>query len=171
MSTLVGMTTLGELPEAIPGSHADEVWVERGARADEVILHDQQYVTRLTLYGLVGDLVWRRHLDERVLALASEHGNRGYMVDLVTWSVLHELFIWRDEDRYWSRMNLLVTPDGQHCVFFSDETIHALTWRGVMWYARRINTTDDLISLGNHSITLLDEPNGGLEFTLPFPPE
>ena len=171
MSTIAGMTTLGELPEEIPGGHADEVWVERGARVDEVILHDQKYATRLTLYSLVGDLVWRRHLDKRVLALASERGNRGYMVDLVTWSVLHEFFIWRDEESYWHRMNVLVTPDGAHCVFFSDQTIHALSWRGVMWYVRRIDTTDDLISLDNHSITLLDEPNGGLKFTLPFPPD
>jgi hypothetical protein len=169
MTTSAGVMAVGENPSEIPDGQIDAVWVQHGAAVDEIEFYDDSDVLRLTLAQLDGSLVWRRHLEERVIVVASERGRQAYLVDLATWRILKEVIIWRDDDHYWNRMDILVTPDESRCVLLSDTLVQVLTWRGTLLYARRIETTDRFVSLSNDSITLMDEPNGGLLFTLPFP--
>ena len=168
MTTISGAVTVGEYPDEIPDGYKDEVWVQQGSQEDEVNLCDERLAPRLAVSHMAGDLVWRRHIEERVIAIASQRGTQAYLIDLAAWRILRRIDLRRDEDSYWNRTEILATPDESRCVLLSDTRIHVVTWRGVLLYIRRIETTDQFVSLGNDSITLMDEPNGGLIFTMPF---
>jgi hypothetical protein len=170
MTTVAGTLTVGEYPDEIPGGQQDELWVQQGAAQDEVELYDGDLtLPRLTVSQMEGAFVWRRHIEERVIAIASHVGQTVYLIDLATWQILLQRGVWRSPYDNEYRMEIFATPDESRCVALSDMLIHVFTWRGLPLYSRRIEATDRFVSLANDSITLWDEANGGLEFTMPIP--